>query len=1383
VRRRLVGMVICVLGALALPAGAHAAFPWPGAGTAGNPASYHVDPGQDPVKGTATEINCGDWKGAATPEPASSLCSAVGGNPLGDAQDALVRADPHEIGGIRGDATTDVYATDPVTGAPVHTAWNVTTGRPDVSIAVLDSGIEWDNREAMMDLRHKIRLNRGELPIPNHRRTVALDTGPDGKPIDCGAYKPAMDANGDGVFNIDDYACDTRVEANGSLRAAPPKGAGHPRQAHGAGPDDLLDPEDVIIAFSDGTDRDHNGFVDDIAGWDFVDDDNDAYDDVGYGHGTGEARDSNAEADNGGDVGTCPNCMVVPLRVGESFVADVNRFGRATLYATDLGVSVVQEALGTLDNSTLARQAIDYAYSHGVTVVASAADEAAQHHNLPGVLPHTILVNSVTRYDSLFTPQPRSYLQLNGCTNFMSRLTVAVPSASCSSEATGRAAGIVGLIYSAALDARARGAVASPGGCNRIGGAPCPIDPDEVRQLFQGTADDVNFATLETSCQTTRAPLVCTDPNTNAPSTRVDVSPLANTRPYPARGGFDEFYGYGRLNADRAVRAAAAGAVGPAVSIESPDWFKSVDPASKRIDVRGLVAARRSSAGYTCRVLVAPGVDPANGADVSAGHYADTAAPGDFRGVAGGFCDGSTVHRGASAARQLLGSIDTAALRAQFPAVTQRTGFTGAEPGGTAQTSNGRPSSEPYAFTVKVVATTVGTDPRRSEDRRQMTLHRDADLLPGFPRRMTSDGDSSPLLVDLDGDNRNELVFATSDGTVHALRRNGSELRGFPVHGDTAPTHTGERAFRSGQVRKPPGSAILASLAAGDLNGDGIPELVGADLDGRVYVWSAKGRRLRTLHANPHYSGRPLRPFVNVRHGGFDRVETGFIGSPVLADINGDKHLDIVAASEDRHLYAWNGRSGRPLPGFPVLVADMSKVAAVDPVTNHLTFRKGVSELNQGKLVDTPAVGDIDGDGKPEIVIGSNEEYLASEDGGVNSAALNSAAVSGVAISGLLKQGNGRVYAFHHDGKPVAGWPKKVGLLDAELLPDVGEGVNGSPVLAPLQCSHGGGGTKIGVMPAAGVGYVFNADGSSCYGSVGGKDVALQSDVSEGSGEIDRPIFPAVGLPAFGDLHGTGRPSFVAPATGILRAIDLIAPEYQAGSQDFTGAWNAVSGQFEPGFPARQNDLSFLSGPAIADIDGRRGEEILAGTSSMDLQAFDATGAPVTKAWPKLTAGWTVATPDIGSLGTLDTNPNARKVVVSLTREGDVFAYSTKAPACSPGSSPRFHHDNANSGSYVRDAVAPGRPTRMAAKHGSVTFKAPGDDLMCGAATRYQVLRSSRSRFTGLERGWRVVKGVVPKGAGGADRVKLPAGRGRYVAVRAVDDQGNIGRPSVARVQ
>ena len=45
----------------------------------------------------------------------------------------------------------------------------------------------------------------------------------------------------------------------------------------------------------------------------------------------------------------------------------------------------------------------------------------------------------------------QGYLALNGCTNFGGRTFVAVPSGSCSSEATGQSAGMVALLESYAV--------------------------------------------------------------------------------------------------------------------------------------------------------------------------------------------------------------------------------------------------------------------------------------------------------------------------------------------------------------------------------------------------------------------------------------------------------------------------------------------------------------------------------------------------------------------------------------------------------------------------------------------------------------------------------------------------------------------------------------------------------------------------------------------------------------------------------------------------------------------------------------------------------------------------------------------------------------------
>ena len=83
---------------------------------------------------------------------------------------------------------------------------------------------------------------------------------------------------------------------------------------------------------------------------------------------------------------------------------------------------------------------------------------------------------------------------------------------------------------------------------------------------------------------------------------------------------------------------------------------------------------------------------------------------------------------------------------------------------------------------------------------------------------------------------------------------------------------------------------------------------------------------------NAAYSGAPLTAFATGRQGVRDRVERGFIAAPVLGRLSGARKgpLDIVAAGEDRHVYAWHA-DGTPVQGFPVLVADPDKVAAVDP--------------------------------------------------------------------------------------------------------------------------------------------------------------------------------------------------------------------------------------------------------------------------------------------------------------------------------------------------------------------------------------------------------------------------------------------------------------------
>ena len=115
-------------------------------------------------------------------------------------------------------------------------------------------------------------------------------------------------------------------------------------------------------------------------------------------------RASSGEVNNGGAWGVAPNAMFVPIKVSDSFVADGNDFGAGVAYALDRGVSVISEALGALNNTPLAQDAVEYACRSGVPMVLSAADEQSYHHNFPAVYTHGFWANSVRRKTARWSP-------------------------------------------------------------------------------------------------------------------------------------------------------------------------------------------------------------------------------------------------------------------------------------------------------------------------------------------------------------------------------------------------------------------------------------------------------------------------------------------------------------------------------------------------------------------------------------------------------------------------------------------------------------------------------------------------------------------------------------------------------------------------------------------------------------------------------------------------------------------------------------------------------------------------------------------------------------------------------------------------------------------
>ena len=234
--------------------------------------------------------------------------------------------------------------------------------------------------------------------------------------------------------------------------------------------------------------------------------------------------------------------------------------------------------------------------SAGVPVIASMADEASKHPNLPGSLEHTLTVNSVTTSEG-----PTSYLALNGCTNYGGRTFLSIPSGSCSSEATGIMSGVTGLLVS---EARAKGLT---------------LSTNEILQLVRANADDVDFST----------------PNAVDPAN--DFLTGSTVR-YPTRPGWDATDGYGRLNAYELLKAVRDAKIPPEADLTSPRWFSLLPGARHRRPARTRRGAAR--AGYSYRVEWATGVQPpaypgtdvvARGRREAAPHPRHRRAPRDAR--------------------------------------------------------------------------------------------------------------------------------------------------------------------------------------------------------------------------------------------------------------------------------------------------------------------------------------------------------------------------------------------------------------------------------------------------------------------------------------------------------------------------------------------------------------------------------------------------------------------------------------------------------------------------------------------------------------------------------------------------------------------------------
>ncbi len=133
-----------------------------------------------------------------------------------------------------------------------------------------------------------------------------------------------------------------------------------------------------------------------VEGYDFVNDRADATDD--NGHGTHVAGTIAQSTNNDyGVAGIAYDASLMPLKVldeyGTGTIADI---AEAIRFAADHGAQVVNMSLGGGGESLLMQEAINYAHSKGVVVVAAAGNANDNSASYPARYPHVIGVSALT---------------------------------------------------------------------------------------------------------------------------------------------------------------------------------------------------------------------------------------------------------------------------------------------------------------------------------------------------------------------------------------------------------------------------------------------------------------------------------------------------------------------------------------------------------------------------------------------------------------------------------------------------------------------------------------------------------------------------------------------------------------------------------------------------------------------------------------------------------------------------------------------------------------------------------------------------------------------------------------------------------------------------
>lgn len=261
---------------------------------------------------------------------------------------------------------------------------------------------------------------------------------------------------------------------------------------------------------------------------------------------------------------------------------------------------------------------------------------------------------------------------------------------------------------------------------------------------------------------------------------------------------------------------------------------------------------------------------------------------------------------------------------------------------------------------------------------------------------------ATPALVDMDNNGDLEIIFGTTilngpviGGMVYAIHHDGTDVDGYPID---------------------IGEIIMAAPAVGDIDIDGIIDVVVGTWDNNVFAVSAADSiksgfpyatagRINIAPVLANLSGdAKLEIAVGSDDGklyliGYDGgllnqvTTTSFIrGGIALHDVDNNGYPELFWGGYDSKLHAYDLSAGTELSGWPInvgqtiasapAIADLNNDGSVEIICAHTGGRVLAYNLDgsvvdnfpvavTGSIESSPSIQDIDGDGDYEILIGT----------------------------------------------------------------------------------------------------------------------------------------------------------------------------------------------------------------------------------------------------------------------------------------------------------------------------------------------------------------------------------------------------------------------------